>query len=165
MSHPEYVYLHSIVGRPFDEVRSLLRDRSISLLEAPRDLPMSWLHEGTGELAVDLAGIHFATSVRMVLSDYFDVGGHLPAGRMDLRFTPTGYGPLAPELAAELEIQAVEERSTLITLLGDYRPPYGAVGTVADRLLMHRVAEAGLRRFFASLLKELRSVPATTSTV
>ncbi len=138
----------------------MVRDRTVPSLATTRDLAMDWLHEGATDLAVDVVGFHISTHVRLRVSDFAEVPGPIPAGRVELVFSPTSYGPLAPAVGADLEIQSVADRATLLTLLADYRPPYGAAGTVADRVLMHRVAEAGLRRFFAGLLRDIRSHPA-----
>lgn len=54
---------------------------------------------------------------------------------------------LIPMLAADLELAPLEGGGSRLALVGSYRPPLSVVGTVADRLHGHRVAEACARRF------------------
>jgi hypothetical protein len=39
------------------------------------------------------------------------------------------------------------ESGTLIALAGSYRPPLGLVGAALDRVVLHRLAAATMRRF------------------
>jgi hypothetical protein len=54
---------------------------------------------------------------------------------------------LIPMLAADLEMAPLHGSGCRLALVGSYRPPLSVVGSVADRLHGHRVAEACARRF------------------
>jgi hypothetical protein len=57
---------------------------------------------------------------------------------------PTGFFPV---MDGDLEIAPLGERRTQLAMSARYRPPFGALGRVADRALLHRVAEATVKEF------------------
>jgi hypothetical protein len=56
-------------------------------------------------------------------------------------------GGLFPVLDADITMAPYGESGTLIALAGSYRPPLGLVGAALDRVVLHRVAAATVRRF------------------
>jgi hypothetical protein len=54
---------------------------------------------------------------------------------------------LFPALDGLLEIAALGVTTTQVGISASYEPPLGFVGTIADRALLHRVAEATVRDF------------------
>src|ERR1700693_4188141 len=52
---------------------------------------------------------------------------------------------LYPHLDGDLEFAPLGSRSTQITLMGSYDPPFGFIGRGADVMLLHRVAETRVR--------------------
>ena len=66
---------------------------------------------------------------------------------------------LADEASRALaeEIEPIDDKRTMVSLLASYEPPLGRIGAVVDRVAMHRVAEAALARFFEGLLAELKA--------
>ena len=68
-----------------------------------------------------------------------------------LRWTATGpLGSAFPVLDANVELTGSETRTDLL-VVGTYRPPFGALGVALDRLVMHGVAQATIRRFALQL--------------
>jgi hypothetical protein len=59
----------------------------------------------------------------------------------------TGAERLFPTLDADLEIMPMGPDQVMLTLMGRYEPPLGAVGRAVDRLVLHRVAETCVRSF------------------
>jgi hypothetical protein len=54
---------------------------------------------------------------------------------------------LFPTLDADLEVMPMGDDQVMLTLMGRYEPPLGAVGRAMDRLVLHRIAEACVRSF------------------
>ena len=68
-----------------------------------------------------------------------------------LRWTATGpLGSAFPVLDANVELTGSEAGTDLL-VVGTYRPPFGALGVALDRLVMHGVAQATIRRFALQL--------------
>jgi len=60
-------------------------------------------------------------------------------------------GGLFPVLDADVRLTPVGERVTLLSMAGSYRPPLGSLGQALDRAILHRVADATIRRFVAQV--------------
>lgn len=75
----------------------------------------------------------------------------------------TGVERLFPHLDADLEVAALGEGRTQLSLSARYRPPMGALGRALDRALLHRVAEATVKDFVDRVGERLGGrIPATS---
>ena len=69
-------------------------------------------------------------------------------------------GPTArffPALDARIGLTPVDEVTTLLSLMGTYRPPMGRLGAGLDRAAMSRVATATVETFVHELAAKLRA--------
>ena len=64
-----------------------------------------------------------------------------------MAWEPLGAEGLLPKLEADLEVGALGAARTQLAISARYQPPLGAVGRAADRVLLHRVAEATVKDF------------------
>jgi hypothetical protein len=64
-----------------------------------------------------------------------------------LSWWATGAQRLFPTLDADLELMPLGPDQVMLTLMGRYEPPLGAVGRGLDRLVLHRIAETCVRSF------------------
>ena len=60
---------------------------------------------------------------------------------------------LFPALDGQLEIAAIGESRTQLGLSATYDPPLGLAGKIADRALLHRVAEVTIKDFLESIAR------------
>jgi hypothetical protein len=130
---------------------------------AMRQAPHEWLRGMAAE-----AGLH---GERMLVEVGLQVGGHpltRPVGLEvgDLVATkrvaslpvwlqadePAG---LVPSFAGSLDAAWLGQGRTHLALALQYEPPLGAVGRVADRALLHRVAETMAQRLLHSVAERL----------
>ncbi len=162
--HKQYVQLYNAVAVPFAVVRRFLTEQSLPALDAPRRIGVDWLREGNTHLDLDVAGLHLVNDVCFRVADFADVPGPLPMGRIQLSWEPVDHEDVYPTVTADLEIEPIDDRRTMVSLLASYQPPRGRIGAVADRVAMHRVAESALRRFFEGLLVEIKTNARASST-
>jgi hypothetical protein len=54
-------------------------------------------------------------------------------------------------LDADVRLTPAGEHVTLLSMAGSYRPPFGSLGQVLDRAILHRVAAATIRGFVAQV--------------
>jgi hypothetical protein len=66
---------------------------------------------------------------------------------LPITWTASGGEWLFPSLEGDLELAALGERRTQLSLSARYKPPLGVVGRALDRALLHRVAEATVKDF------------------
>jgi hypothetical protein len=154
----QYVQLYNAVGISFSEVRRLLTERAVPALDAPRRIGVDWLIQGgDAHRDLDVAGVHLVKEVCFRVADYAQLPGALPLGRIQLSWEPLDHDDIYPTLTADLEIEPIDERRTMVSLLASYNPPLGRIGAVVDRVAMHRIAESALRRFFEGLIAEIKT--------
>lgn len=76
-----------------------------------------------------------------------------------MRWEATGAGGgLFPVLDADLRV-APDGAGTLLIMAGAYRPPLGTLGAAFDRAVLHRVADATIRRFTARVADQISGLP------
>lgn len=80
-----------------------------------------------------------------------------------LTWQATNAPGLFPVLSADLEVAALGDDLTQLTLQGRYDPPLGSIGQRFDRLLMHRVAEASVRSFLSHVAARLAAFEGVTA--
>ena len=82
-----------------------------------------------------------------------------------VRWEATGpTGKLFPSLDADLAVTPVDAITCVLSLIGSYRPPLGAVGGALDQVAMRRVAQAtvdGWLRQIASAVTAGHPVPSS----
>jgi hypothetical protein len=65
---------------------------------------------------------------------------------------------LYPKMDADIEVAALGQGLTQLSVSARYRPPLGLVGRAIDRTLMHRVAEATVKDFVDRAQEKLVSL-------
>lgn len=78
-----------------------------------------------------------------------------------LSWEATGAPGLFPRMGADIVIARMGPELTQVALRGSYRVPLGALGRALDRMLLHRVAEASVKRFVDRIGEALRKAQAT----
>jgi hypothetical protein len=74
-----------------------------------------------------------------------------------IRWEATGLsGDLFPALDADLCLTPVNEVTSLLSLIGRYAPPLGAVGTVIDRTVLSGTAQVSVDTFLRGLSTAMR---------
>lgn len=74
-----------------------------------------------------------------------------------VEWTATGAALLFPDLTADLILAKLGRDETRLTLKGTYQPPLGPLGKLANRTVLHRVAEATVKDWMDRLAAALSS--------
>lgn len=78
-----------------------------------------------------------------------------------LRWEATGVaGELFPVLDADLTLATGGDGRSRLSLTGTYRPPFGRTGAALDRVLLHRLATATVRRLLTDIAEALADTTA-----
>lgn len=150
------LHCYAYVEAPFDLVTRLLAEDARGVLQHATDDAADQAGTLSHRLKVEVGGFEVGKDVVIEVGD-FDPRGvarsvvplswHAEKGRL-----------LFPEMRAELEVAAVtfDPPLTQVTLSGSYEPPLGAVGAGADRVLLHRLADATAHRLVHEVADSLR---------
>jgi hypothetical protein len=85
---------------------------------------------------------------------------HIEVGRADrrsgsvvipIKWQATGAEALFPEMDADLVLQPIGHMNVQVVFRGSYDPPFGGIGRLLDRALLHRLAEASVKSFVDQL--------------
>lgn len=150
------LYCYAYVEAPFDLVTRLLAENAAAVLQGATEDAAEQAGTLSRTLRVEVGGFHVGREVRI------EVGPFEPRGIMrsvvPLNWHAERGRLLFPELSAELEVAAVmmDPPLTQISLTGNYEPPLGALGAGADRLVLHRLAEATIHRFTHDVTDRVR---------
>jgi hypothetical protein len=71
----------------------------------------------------------------------------------------TGPSGLFPVLDGSLEVFSLGSARTQLGFSASYSPPIDGVGRIADRALLHRVAEATVKDFVDQVAERIRGIP------
>ena len=124
--------------------------RGSRLVEASEDAYDEWV---TGLVRVGVPGVS-----RLVRARFLELVTRGEAVVLRLRWEVTGPGGgLFPALDADITLTPDGDRATMLRMDGAYLPPLGAVGTVLDRMLLHRVAATTTRSFVAQVAEAIVS--------
>ena len=136
------VYDGLALDAPIDEVVRILGSPPRSWLPAPAEA-----HPHGTVVTMHASGILAAAGVPALV----DVGP-LQIDLPGLAVLPIAWRALYsdrvfPRLVGELEVTAISDTTSRLTLVGSYQPPISVVGGAADRLLGHHLAAAVIRSF------------------
>lgn len=154
--------LHSYqyVNRPFEAVRDALIVDAVGLFERATQTASTRAHALVANLKVSIAGLsvgkNIVVKVRRV-EPHAEAPGHLAnaAVRFELEWEAETASSLFPSMKASLLAYALGPNETQLDLRGHYEPPGGVLGSAADWLVGHRIAEASVKRFLDEVAARL----------
>jgi hypothetical protein len=148
------MFLKSYTELPlsFDEVRATMLRRPNHLLEG-----LAAAVERNGERLLVEVGLE-VHGHQVSRSAWLEAGEPVATDRVaSLPFWlgVEGHQQLFPSLEGSIEAAWLGHDRTHLALTAQYDPPFGPLGGVADRALLHRVAEAVARRFLGTIAERL----------
>jgi hypothetical protein len=164
MSEPRTLRCYEYVNRPYDRVRAVLHERAADLLQRSTHSAATRADALMASLHVGIAGFEVGVDVRIrirAIRDEGSVGGLSPVTRVALAWDAVRAAALFPSMEAELSAWPLSSAETQLEVEGLYRPPLGPVGSAIDAALLHRIAEASVKRLLDDLVEQLRrEIPA-----
>jgi hypothetical protein len=150
------LHVYAYVEAPFDEVSHLLASDVAGVLQRATDESAEQAGTLSRKLRVAVGGFFVSNEVRIEVGDFEPRA--VTRSVVPLRWHSAKGRLLFAQMSAELEVAAIvfDPPLTQLTVSGTYEPPLGALGAGADKLLLHRLAEATLHRFTHEVADELR---------
>ncbi|MEX0833111.1 MAG: hypothetical protein WD276_04455 [Actinomycetota bacterium] len=136
--------------RYFIELPLTLTTAEEALLREPQEWVPGLAHEAQGTGDRLLADVGFGEKRRVSRRFFVDVGEPMrfPSRTVvPITWQAADSAALFPTLDADLEIAELGPEMSQLSISARYKPPAGWVGRVADRALLHRVAEATIKDF------------------
>jgi hypothetical protein len=120
---------------------------------------LAWKSNGQGQRLLSELGFEIGKR-RVVREIEVELGALRPMSGVSLlpiRWKAASQTGLFPALDGQLEIAPVGKARTQVGLSASYEPPLGVLGKVADRALMHRIAEITIKDFLERIADRLES--------
>lgn len=152
------LHAYAYVDVPFDLASRLFAENAQAVLQHATDDIAEEAGKLSRTLKVNVGGFEVAKDVEVLVGDFEPT--ELTRSTVPIRWRAERGRLLFPALEADLHVIAVsfEPALTMIELDGAYEPPMGAIGAGADRLLLHRLAEASVYRFVHDVAMDLRDL-------
>jgi hypothetical protein len=159
MSEPRTLRCYQYVNRPYEQVREALRSRPLEILQRATTSAAARAKALVGHLSVNIGKVEVGVDVRTYLHGIREdesVAGLAPVTRLDIGWEAVGVPTLFPLMRAQLSAWPLTSTETQLEFEGEYKPPFGLLGSVVDAAVGHRVAEASVHRFLDDAVEELR---------
>ena len=152
------LHAYAYVDVPFDLASRLFAENADAVLKHATDDVAEEAGKLSRTLKVNVGGFDVAKDVEVLIGDFEPA--QLTRSSVPIEWHAENGRLLFPTLKARLDIVAIslDPPLTQIELTGTYDPPGGAIGAGADRLLLHRLAEATVYRFVHDIAMELRDL-------
>jgi hypothetical protein len=137
---------------PIEQARAALLDSPSSWLPALADGAVQRAEPLLTEVGVAQGGLRVAKPVSVRLGQPVQFPSKLS---LPMTWEPGGW--LLSKLDAELELGYLGKDQTQLAISGRYEPPRGVGHGTADRLALHRIAEATIKDFLDRVAAALQS--------
>lgn len=125
-----------------------------SIFRASSDAAVRESNRFRDSLKVRIAGIELDREVEIELGEpqTREYGVVIP-----VRWKAADAAGLFPSIEAVIEVSPLDDDLPLtqLSLIGEYKPPLGVVGTIGNAILGHRLAEAAVRSFVTELARRI----------
>lgn len=152
------LHAYAYVDVPFDLASRLFAENAEAVLQHATDDVAEEAGKLSRTLRVNVGGFDVSKDVTVVVGEFEPA--QMTRSSVPIRWEAERGRLLFPTLEARLDIVALslDPPLTMIELNGTYEPPMGAIGAGADKLLLHRMAEATIYRFVHDIAMELRDL-------
>jgi len=156
--------LHSYeyVNRSHQEVAHALRRDPAAFFQRATASATERAGAIVANLKVEIAGLQVGKDVAVRVSggetDSFPTGdGSPPTTRFRVEWEATDNASFFPTMRGELAVYPLSSTETQLDFRGRYEPPLGLLGSAANALVGHRLAEASVHRFLEDLVTRLQA--------
>ena len=159
MSEAHRIHCYEYVNRPYEEVSEALVLGAVGIFQRATSSAAVRATSLVSKLKVTVAGLEVGKNVvvRVLRVDrHAKVGQTMSeATRLELEWHAETGRALFPSMHAALTAYPLSPSDTQLDLEGEYDPPLGILGDVADRLLGHRIAQASVHQFLEDVAGRL----------
>ena len=116
-----------------------------------------------GEFHLDLTahvpvlGVQVAADAVVAVGDVEHVPGPIPSLRVPFGWHSPRHPHALPVMDALLEAFPTSETTTELAIAGEYEPPLGTVGVIADHRVMHRVTSEVVEALLEAIAREIKN--------
>lgn len=156
----EIIQSYEYVSHPYEKVSEALVHDAVGLFQRATLTASSRADALVAKLNVKIAGFDVGRNVVVHVlktNQHASAPGRIAdkATEFELEWHAEKSAALFPAMHATLTVYPLSRDETQLQLRGEYDPPGGIFGTVADRLVGHRIAEASVHSFLDALARRM----------
>ncbi|MAG58153.1 MAG: hypothetical protein CMJ83_17850 [Planctomycetes bacterium] len=147
------------VNRPYEDVHEYLKRDALGVFQRATRSASARSEAVAAALKVSIGAIEMAADISVSVKKVEQSpggAGSQPISLVELEWEAARTPWLFPLMRAELRVYPLTATETQIDFSGHYKPPLGLVGSAADAVLGHRIAEATVHRFVTDVASYLR---------
>ncbi|HZR66505.1 MAG TPA: hypothetical protein VFA85_15280 [Terriglobales bacterium] len=159
---PREIRCYDYVNHPYERVRDALRKDALRVFQAATKSAISRAEAVATELHVDFGGIGIKADVKVSVKTIEETvkTTSSPSTRLLFGWEAATLPGLFPVMNASLSVYPLTAAETQLDFIGNYEPPFGAVGKAMNAVLGHRIAEASVHSFLSEVAAYLRKTVA-----
>ncbi len=160
MSKAKTIRVYDYVNHPYEAVREKLGEDALSVFRNATKVAALRAKSVASELHVNIAGIEVGTDISIAVKSFEDHPKKLNAPAttvIQLEWESANMPNLFPFMKAELSVYPLTATETQLSLLGNYEPPFGVLGSMIDSVVGNRIAEASVHQFITDVAVYLRA--------
>ncbi len=160
MSTGQKIRSYDYVNQPFEKVRDALCRDPLVVFQAATKTAAARANSLAAELHIDLAGITLGVDIKISVKETVNrpaAGKGGPSTVIHLEWEAANRQHLFPFMKAELAIYPLTGTETQLDFAGVYEPPLGVLGSAANAVVGHRLAESSVHRFISDVAQHLRA--------
>lgn len=147
-----FLRYYVMIGRPFAEVETEVTADAEHWMPAMAQRANGHGVKLLSELGFDVGALRIGRRIEVKLGAPRRTAG---VTLVAVRWRAATRAGLFPALEGQLEIAKLGLTTTQVGLSASYEPPLGLVGKIADRALLHRVAEVTVQDFMGRIGERL----------
>ncbi len=156
----ETIQVYEYVSHPYETVSEALVHDAVGLFQRATTSATGRANALVAKLNVTIAGFDVGRNVVVHVlkaNRHATPPGHIAdrATEFEIEWHAEKAAALFPAMRASLTVYPLSRDETQLQLRGEYDPPGGIFGTVADRLVGHRIAEASVHTFLDALARRM----------
>ncbi len=160
MAEPKEIRCYAYVNRPYERIAELLKSDAVGVFHRATTAATARAESVAAKLKITVAGFEIGKDVKVKVTSLDATvhapGAHVgPAVALGLRWVAASAQAFFPAMSAELRVYPLSAEETQLDLIGSYTPPGGRLGSAADAIAGHRIAEASVHRFLEEIAARL----------
>ncbi len=160
VSKANAIRVYDYINHPYEIVRAKLSGDAVKVFRDATKVAAQRANSVASELHVNIAGIEVGTDIAISVNSIKEIPKKLnipPTTVIQLEWESAKMPNLFPFMKAELSVYPLTATETQLSLLGNYEPPFGVLGSMIDSVVGHRIAEASVHQFITDVAVHLRA--------
>jgi hypothetical protein len=158
-AHGREIQCYDYINHPYAHVRDAISQDALAVFQSATQAAASRAGSIASELRVNAGGIRLGADIRITVKSVEERYSEALAAQVthiQLEWEAATLPRLFPLMKAEISIYPLTATETQLDFAGCYEPPLGVLGSAANAIIGHRIAEVSVHGFVSAVAEYLR---------